>query len=70
MHGCVTVAARLIASLSASRLVWGEQVGRVASRVLMASPLTREMLERECEREHGATPEQVEMALHREDSDK
>lgn len=43
--------------------ITAEQVGGVATRVLMASPLTREMLERECEREHGATPEQVELAI-------
>lgn len=50
------------------RRITPEQVGGVATRVLMASPLTREMLERECEREYGATPEQVELAaLHREE---
>lgn len=40
-----------------------EQVAHVALRVLLASPLTREMLERECERQEGWSTDQVNETL-------
>jgi hypothetical protein len=47
------------------------QVGAIAVRLLSDGRASREMLERECYREHGATPADVAMALrNQEDNDK
>jgi hypothetical protein len=43
------------------------QVGAIAVRLLSDGRASREMLERECQREHGASPADVALALHRED---
>lgn len=42
------------------------QVGAIATRLLCDGRASREMLERECKRIHGASPDDVALALHKE----
>jgi hypothetical protein len=45
------------------------QIGEIATRLLCDGRASREMLERECHRVHGASPDEIAVALRREDDE-